>query len=256
MSQIPAAGPVQPYMPSPYVMMPVAQRNGLGVFGFLVALVGLAVPTGVVSFLGLMISLVALGRSPRGFAATGVVLGLVGTVVWVAITIVALVVGLLGAVAAVVVGGVAFALVQPEVVEITSDMLNVAIATRHHEQTSDKRPTGLEDLGLSAAAMTDPWGNPYQFELRDAEPGFELISAGQDGLFDTSDDILLSRLDRLWERAFEDFGHKMEQLGEKMEAMDGGQYSFHWDRGDCPEIVVRRGDRYYRKAMVETGHRH
>ena len=38
-------------------------------------LIGLAVPTGIVSFLGLMLSLVAIGRAPRGCAALGVILG-------------------------------------------------------------------------------------------------------------------------------------------------------------------------------------
>ena len=72
-----------------YVMVPVRESNGLGVAGFFIALFGLFIPTGIVALLGLLISLVALGRPPRGFAAMGVLIGLMGTVIWLAITIVA-----------------------------------------------------------------------------------------------------------------------------------------------------------------------
>ncbi len=48
----------------PYIMVPVRERNGLGVVGFLIALVGLAIPTGIVALLGLLISLVAQRHHP------------------------------------------------------------------------------------------------------------------------------------------------------------------------------------------------
>ena len=54
------AGPA-PYGTPQFVMMPVAQRNGLGVFGFFVSLIGILIPTGVISLLGLVLSLAAIG---------------------------------------------------------------------------------------------------------------------------------------------------------------------------------------------------
>ena len=55
MSQMSA--PPQSYVQAvpQYVMMPIRERNGLGVFGFLVALIGIFVPTGIVSFIVLKI---------------------------------------------------------------------------------------------------------------------------------------------------------------------------------------------------------
>ena len=100
--QAAAATPYPPY--PPYVMVPVRERNGLGVVGFLIALVGLVIPTGIVALLGLLISLVALGRAPRLFAGMGVITGLFGTVIWLALMILA-VFGVLAAGAVAVVFG-------------------------------------------------------------------------------------------------------------------------------------------------------
>lgn len=78
-----------------YIMVPMRESNGLGVAGFFIALIGLAIPTGIIALLGMLVSLVALGKAPRGFAGMGVVVGLFGTVLWLAITGIAI----LGAVA-------------------------------------------------------------------------------------------------------------------------------------------------------------
>ncbi len=76
----------QPIQSPQFLMVPVREGNGLGVAGFFIALIGLAIPTGIVALLGLLVSLVALGKAPRGFAGMGVVVGLIGTVVWVVLT--------------------------------------------------------------------------------------------------------------------------------------------------------------------------
>jgi molecular chaperone DnaK len=52
--------------------------NGLGIAGFVCSLVGLCAG-GLLSPVGLILSLVALGREPRGFAIAGVILGALGS---------------------------------------------------------------------------------------------------------------------------------------------------------------------------------
>ena len=225
-----AAVEPQPYVHVPgapqYVMVPVRQSNGLGVFGFFVAVIGLFIPTGIIALLGLLICLVALGRSPRGFAMMGLIIGLFGTILWLLIDLAVLVVGLLAVVGMGLAASAAFMLTQPEVMEITSDMINSAIAIEHHYETRDELPTTLDELGLASAAIVDPWGTRYRYELNDPNDHdnddafrYELTSAGPDTIFGSDDDIMLSKLDRMWENAFDTFEEKMEDFNEKMQVL-------------------------------------
>ena len=221
----------QPFVQPQFVMMPVAQRNGLGVLGFFVALIGLFIPTGIVALMGLSLSLAAIGRAPRGFAAFGVVIGLLGSVFWLLVMGAVVVVGVVAALAAAVVTAGAFVLTQPEVVEVTSDMVNIAISVEEHQRDHDALPDGIEALGLGVAATIDPWGHAYRLAAADDDPGFDVVSRGPDGVFDTDDDVRLSRLDRLWEKAAEGFDQKMEELGRRFEGIDGINYRGHQYRG-------------------------
>ncbi len=237
----------------PYIMVPVRERNGLGVVGFLIALVGLFIPTGLVALLGLLISLVALGRAPRAFAGLGVIIGLFGTAIWLALMVLA-VFGMLavGAVAVVFAAG-AFILTQPEIIEVTSDMLNTTIVVAEYEKEHDELPGDVSALGLGVSTQIDPWGNAYQYTLVDAEPGFDIVSSGGDGEFGTDDDMALSRLDEVWENAFESFGSKIEDLCERLEGLEGTHirfdrhasgHSYSWSEQDDP------GERYREAAIA------
>lgn len=235
----------------PYIMVPVRERNGLGVVGFLIALVGLVIPTGIVALLGLLISLVALGRAPRAFAGLGVIIGLFGTAIWLALMVLA-VFGMLaaGAVAVVFAAG-AFILTQPEIIEVTSDMLNTTIVVAEYEKEHDELPEDVSALGLGVSTQIDPWGNAYQYTLVDAEPGFDIVSSGGDGEFGTDDDMALSRLDEVWGNAFENFGSKMEELCEKLEGLEGTHIRF--DRhasGHRYSWSVDPGERYREAAIA------
>jgi hypothetical protein len=243
----------QPYMQPQVMVMPVPQTNGLGVFGFFVALIGLVIPTGIVSLLGLVLSLAAIGRAPRGFATMGVVLGLLGTVFWLVIMIMAVAVGVVGLAVAAIGIGVCFMLVNPEVVETTTDMVNVAIAAEDYKQHNGRLPDSIEDMDLSVAVMTDPWGGPYRFVLADVDHGFDVVSGGPDGVFDSDDDVSFIRLDRIWEDAVADFGEKMEEFGPKMEAMQGRQYQIGCNAScvksaDCDDSLPKD---YVSEAMRE-----
>lgn len=217
-----------------YVVLPRREGNVLGVIGMAVAFLGLFVPTGVVSLLGLMMCMAALGRAPRGAAIFGTILGLIGATFWLVITIAALLLAIVGVVVAGVGIAVAFMLTQPEVVEVTSDMVNVGIAAAAYEEEHDRPAEDIESLQLSLAMTTDPWGNPYRYHVTDDELRHDVASSGRDGLFGTPDDIRLSRLDKLWERAVDDFDDEMEQLGKRLEQLDGGTYGARWN-GGCDE---------------------
>ncbi len=234
----------------PYIMVPIRERNGLGVVGFLIALVGLVIPTGIVALLGLLISLVALGRAPRLFAGMGVITGLFGTVIWLALMILA-VFGVLaaGAVAVVFAAG-AFILTQPEIVEVTSDMLNTTLVVAEYEKEHEELPGDVSALGLGVSTQTDPWGNAYQYKLVDAEPGFDIVSSGGDGEFGTDDDMALSRLDEVWENAFRSFGSKMEELGEKLERLEGTNVRFDRHGGRSFAWCTDPGERYREAAIA------
>lgn len=216
--------PVQPVQSMPVVMMPVPQHNGLAVAGFLLAVVGLFVPTGVLALLGLILSMAALGRPPRLFAILGVLIGLIGVLVWGAL--------MLGAVLALAfsLAGLAvlamFALVTAEtpLVTITADMYNIADAIVGE---SDRRGTegGLPDLaGLSidAATRLDPWGNAYVLEHRAGNERlpFDLLSWGPDGVSGSEDDIRMTDLEARWEQALSRLPASLKAFGDRAEARD------------------------------------
>lgn len=211
--------PQVPVMPQ-YMMVPVRERNGLGVFGFFVALIGIFIPTGIVSLIGLVICLVALGRGPRGFAAFGVILGLLGCAAWLAIGLALILAAVVAVMATVVGGGLAFVLLQPEVAEVSGDMLNTMMAIHEYREKEQALPATLDELDLVLSRRTDPWGSEYQMVPVDDDWGFDLISSGPDGRFETGDDIRLRTLDQYVGASWEQFGQRMEELGEFFERMD------------------------------------
>ena len=212
-------------MPAPIYAVayppPAATWNGLAIFGFCLSLVGLFIPTGIVSLLGLLISLVALTRPPRGFAIFGVLLGLLGTLFWFTLMIALLVTGMLGAIAFLIAMAVFFVFVQPETLAVTSDMMNILIASAEHEREHGTLPESVDGLQIERMHQIDPWGMPYRLVLTDdRDLPLEIISAGPDGEFDTDDDIRLSRLDDYLRLSFEQFGERMEAFGRRMEVFD------------------------------------
>ena len=236
----------QQVAPTPYpqyVMVPMTDGNGLGLAGFFIALFGLFIPTGIIALLGLLVSLVALGKAPRGFAGMGVLIGLFGTVVWIAITGVALLGALAIGVSAVLAGSIAFVLLQPEIIEVTSDMVNVTIAALEYEDKHDALPDDLDALDLSLSTRTDPWGNAYRYIIVDDDPGFDIVSSGSDGIMGTDDDLVLSQIDEVWGKAFENFGERIEEFGNRIERLQGrkghfeyGGHHVQWGCGVSPTL--------------------
>lgn len=209
-----------------FVMVPVRESNGLGVAGFFIALIGLVIPTGIVALLGLLVSLVALGKAPRGFAGMGVVIGLLGTVFWAVLTGVAVLAAVAVGVVALVFSAGMFIVTQPEIVEVTSDMVNMSLALVEYQKDNGKLPQEVAVLGLGVSTMTDPWGNAYRYEVIDEDPGFDVISSGSDGIPGTADDLALSELDLVWQDAVASFGGKMEEFSDRLNRLDGTRVRF------------------------------
>lgn len=232
-----AAGPGQ-YVPVPpqYVFVPARSGNGLAVFGFITALIGLFIPTGLIALLGLLISLVALSKPPRTLAVMGVMLGLIGTAAWLAIMVLGLLAAVVGAIGLMMGGAVMFAITQPHVIAVTSDMINIAMAAESHYHEQGELPGRIDELELDRSTTIDPWGTPYRLVLvGDSGRSMDVVSAGPDSVFDNDDDITLTNLDRVWEEAFETFGERMETWAERAERFDGRSFG-----GACSGIKVTR----------------
>jgi len=195
------------------IVNPVTESNSLGIGGFVCALIGLVLGPltgGLGAFLcliGLVLSLIALGRRPRSFAIAGVILGLLGSCAGIAIVLVAGM-GLLA-----MFGLVAFALLmESDRIQLTLDMVNITAVVQRYEEENRRLPESLDGLEVSESMLLDPWGMEYRYQLiPEFEMGFDLVSAGPDHQFDTDDDIRLSRLDEAWEGAFQGFREKLEE---------------------------------------------
>ncbi len=139
---------------------PQKQSNTLGLIGFILAF--------CVSPIGLLVSLIALAKPPRGFAIGGVAVGLLGSVLW----------GLFG-------WGIYLGIdITAKGVEGYADLSAVRSAMSQQSDATD-----LSTLGLSEDQTLDPWGNPYRLDTQDAE--WSLTSAGKDGALDTKDDVVI-----------------------------------------------------------------
>lgn len=183
------------YAPGPPIAY-TSSSNGLGVAAFVCSLIGLFTG-GLLSPIGLILGLVALGRPPRGMAIAGVVLGFLGTCGGFILLIVfgAAILAVLG------IGVLAFTLANAEKVEVSADMAQIAAhVIRYRDENDGVLPASLTILhGLRAEALMDPWGRAYRYILTDdTDMGFDVISDGEDGRPETLDDIRLSRLGEVW----------------------------------------------------------
>ena len=152
--------------PSPPPPRP-SETNGLGIAGFVVSIVGIF--TCVLCPVGLILSLIALGKQPKGFAIAGTVIGGLGTVL---------------------LGVFAFLLVStPEIMDGISTGITIAeghTIIEEHRDDNDALP-GEDEGNALIEHLEDGWGNPLRYELNG--DAYVIRSAGPDGEFDTPDDI-------------------------------------------------------------------
>ena len=162
--------------------------NGLGIAGFVCSVLGILGSCGLLSPIGLILSLVAVGRQPRGFAIAGIVIGALGTCfVLIPLAILALVMpvvlfGILGAVGLTSVLG-------PDL-GAKIEMAQIAGAIEMYQQDHTMLPISIDDLDIAdTELLTDQWGHPYGYELAEDGLSYRLFSVGPDGIAGTADDI-------------------------------------------------------------------
>ncbi len=176
--------------------VPAQQTNGMAIAGFVCSLVGLF--TAILSPIGLILSLVALRREGgRGWAIAGIILGSLGLCGW----LIAFVVAGAAMLAALGIGAAAFAfaLSEPEKIELTADVGVMTAAIEAHREVTGALPADLDALDLGAPFLTDPWGNPYRYILLPDRAGYKIMTNGPDGAPDTADDANVRDLLEIWQ---------------------------------------------------------
>jgi len=172
-----------------------AETNTLGLVGFVLGLVGLFATGGLLCPIALIISLVALGRRPRGFAIAGVILGFLGTCGG----LIAILFFGAAILAALGIAAVAAVLSEPQKFEVTGDMAVIAAAVESNRAENGQLPLDLSALSIPAAVTMDPWGRPYDYVLASDAGSYDIVSAGVDGIEGTADDVRFRNLDAVWQ---------------------------------------------------------
>lgn len=153
-------------------------RNGLGIAGFIVSIVGV-LSCGCLSPIGGLLSLVAVFRRPRGFAIAGVIIGALGTVLLAFVGYVVVSMGVL--------------MGQPfQDGMLVSDQLK-----EYRRAHAGATPQGWAELTGRDEPMQDEWGNAYHYRVLPDGKRIELASDGPDGQPKTTDDVRILIEDEL-----------------------------------------------------------
>jgi len=169
----------------------VDRTNGLAIAGLVLSVLGLFV-SGILSPIGLILSLIALGKPVgKGVAWAGIIVGVLGLCGWA----IAWIIGGVALLAAVLAVFGVLLLSQREQLELTADMGTIAVQVEQYKESHDDiPPASLEVLGLGRSTRLDPWGTEYRYVLNiEAAGGFDIISNGPDGSPETEDDVYMSR---------------------------------------------------------------
>jgi len=161
--------------------------NALGLAGFITSLVGVVMTAGFLCPVGLILSLVALRRQPRGFAIAGAVIGLLGScggcfAIAIGVPLLAGGAVLLAALGFVAGGGV-------PALHTIDHMLQVRGAIETFEKANGKLPASLADLNMPKDMLEDGWGTPLQYQMsqQGTTMKWTLQSAGPDRQLDKDD---------------------------------------------------------------------
>ena len=169
---------------APQVSTVAGGTNTLGLAGFVTALVGIALTGGLLCPIGLILSVIALSRRPRGFAIAGTVIGIVGSCgsCLLAVLLLPVLAGGAAAIALVAAGGL-------PAIHTLDHMWQVKLAIEAHEKSHQVAPESLSELSLPADMLEDGWGTPLQYERTSADGRscWTLRSAGPDRQLDASD---------------------------------------------------------------------
>lgn len=176
MSQSPSPAPASPGY-SPPAPTPT---NGLGMFGFIISLIGILLTCGVLCPLGLLISFFGLFKAPRGMAIAGTIIGLIGT------GFLAIVFLTMGASVFALVG---FGKMLTDEVVTRDAIVQARRKIEQHQVEQGALPDGVQGNKL-ILDFKDAWKHELRYDGEEGNSGkFVIRSAGPDGKFDTADDI-------------------------------------------------------------------
>ena len=163
--------------------------NNLGLAGFITALVGL-VTCGLLSPIGALLSFFGMFFRPRGFAFAGLLIGLVGSLWILAVTLFF---------STILVTSFAAMLGMPEVA--TFARLGVATSMVEEFRSSNGRLPDANDWAqldsTSPLSFMDGWETPLDYRVLE-DGRYEIRSAGPDKLIDTDDDITTDTTSSNW----------------------------------------------------------
>ncbi|MBX2851534.1 MAG: hypothetical protein KTR15_07305 [Phycisphaeraceae bacterium] len=169
--------PPQPGQPQTYYYQP-PPTNALGIAGFVVSLSGMIVCLGLTCPLGLVLSLIALAKSPRGYAIAGSIVGALGSVLGVLTALVftgVIGTGLFG---------------NPYYSHTANEIDNASYDINSHFQNNQDTLPDQATGNMLISSYDDEWNNNLKYE---PTPGsttdYTITSAGPDTVFNTIDDI-------------------------------------------------------------------
>lgn len=174
-SDAPQQGQQQTYFYQP------PPTNALGIAGFVVSLSGMIVCLGLTCPIGLILSLIALTKTPRGYAVAGSILGVLGSILGVLTTLV-----VSGAIGNGLFGSMYYSQTQYMIDNASSE---IDIYFSNNQDT-------LPDTTAGNALITayfDEWGNTLSYApTAGSTQDYTITSIGADGILGTSDDIVQS----------------------------------------------------------------
>ncbi len=150
-------------------------ENGLGLAGFIVSMAGLVL-CGIPSIIGVLLSLLGLRKSPKGFATAGLIIGMLGLLELGLAIFVSINVYKVGQRAGGFIQSIPVYVRLNQEAQIVVDEWN----------SLDRIPTKQEGDEL-LKGKRDSMGNPMVYET-DGE-SFSIRTAGPDGTLQTKDDI-------------------------------------------------------------------
>ena len=174
-----STNPTPPAQPQTYYYEP-PPTNALGIAGFVVSLSGLIVCLGLISPIGLILSLIALAKSPRGYAIAGSIVGALGSVLGVLTVLVLTNVigtGLFNS-------SYYYSYTGNQIDSASYDIDN------HFQSNQDTLPDQATG-NVIISSYLDEWGSSLQYApTAGSNADYTISSAGPDGVFQTSDDIV------------------------------------------------------------------
>ncbi|MHC4977050.1 MAG: DUF4190 domain-containing protein [Planctomycetota bacterium] len=183
------------------------QHNTAGIVGFVISLMGLF-SAGLLSPIGLIVSMMGLTKTPRGFAVAGVIIGLIGSLELVIMVLV--ITAIAGAGMMVFLMVMFFQNFGVEGLETFADTGEIMKQIVLYEDENGTLPQSIGDLTLEDKTLTDYWGNPYVITMDQNERTITITTYGEDGRKGGDSDLTISlpfdfvQDEPNWEEMFDD----------------------------------------------------